>query len=279
MGTYLREALTRGPHPGRLDRAEPLADPTRSGVEGCTMRRWMVLAAVGAAVAGLFVVASRSRSAPRKGVRKAFWIPFFGVPSGRLGRAGVWALAKRHGAFAAMAKELDLQPGDDLLDIGCGPGGLLTEQASGVHFVAGLDLSDISLEMARQRLGDRIAAGTAEVAKGDAMALPWEDGRFSVVASMNCVKFVQDPPRVVQEMYRVLRPGGRAFLTVDHRTHQDQDASGERDAWGQWWWTDADARWLMEGAGFVDVTVSVLPVATKEHVFRGTKPADIAAGR
>jgi ubiquinone/menaquinone biosynthesis C-methylase UbiE len=177
-----------------------------------------------------------------------------------------------------MAEELGLQPEDDLLDIGCGPGGLLTEQASHVHFVAGLDLSDISVVTARQRLADRIAAGTAEVVKGDAVALPWEDGRFSVVSSMNCVKFVPEPLRAVQEMYRVLRPGGRAFLTVDHKAHPHQDESGKVDAWGQWWWSDADARRLMEGAGFVDVALSVLPLATKEHVFRGTKPAGIATG-
>jgi len=246
---------------------------------GAAMRRWGFLVGVAAVVGGNFVVAPRTTGATGKGLRRAFWIPFFGVPSGRLGRAGVRVLAKRHGAFAAMAKELDLQPEDDLLDIGCGPGGLLTEQASQVHFVAGLDLSDISLGTARQRLADRIAAGTAEVVKGDAMALPWEDGRFSVVSSMNCVKFVPEPLRAVREMYRVLRPGGRAFLTVDHKAHPHQDESGKVDAWGQWWWSDADARRLMEGVGFVDVTLAVLPLATKEHVFRGTKPASIATGR
>ena len=242
---------------------------------GVAMRRRNVLVGVAAVVAGIFAVAPRTKDVPGKGLRRAFWIPFFGVPSGRLGRAGVRLLAKRHGAFAAMAKELDLQPEDDLLDIGCGPAGLLTEQASQVRYVAGLDLSDISLGTARQRLADRIAAGTAEVVKGDAVALPWEDGRFSVVSSMNCVKFVPEPVRVVQEMYRVLRPGGRAFLTVDHKAHPHQDESGKVDTWGQCWWSDADARRLMEGAGFVDVTLSVLPVATKEHVFRGTKPAGI----
>ena len=171
-----------------------------------------------------------------------------------------------------------LQPEDDLLDIGCGPGGLLTEQASQVHFVAGLDLSDISLGTARQRLADRIAAGTAEVVKGDAMALPWEDGRFSVVSSMNCVKFVPEPLRAVREMYRVLRPGGRAVVGLGQRI-QDQDESGKVDAWGQWQWSDADARRLIEGAGFVDVAVSVLPAGPKEQLVRGTKPADRATGR
>jgi len=46
-----------------------------------------------------------------------------------------------------------------------------------VRYVAGLDLSEIQLGMARQRLADRIGAGTAEIVMGDAMALPWEDGR------------------------------------------------------------------------------------------------------
>jgi len=62
---------------------------------------------------------------------------------------------------------------------------LLTEQASHVRYVAGLDLSEIQLGMARQGLADRIAAGTAEIVMGDATTLPWEDGRFSVVASQD----------------------------------------------------------------------------------------------
>jgi len=243
------------------------------------MRRGTVLAWAGAAVAGIFVVGSRSKGAPRKGGRRAFWSAFVGVPSGRLGRAGAQVLAMRHSFYALMAGELALQPEDDLLDIGCGSAGLLTEQASHVRYVAGLDLSEIQLGMARQRLADRIAAGTAEIVMGDAMALPWEDGRFSVVSSLNCVKFIPDPQQALREMYRVLRPGGRAVLTLDHRIHQDQDESGKVDAWGQWWWSDADARRLMEEAGFVDVAVSVLSVGTKEHLVRGTKPAGIATGR
>lgn len=180
-------------------------------------------------------------------------------------------LAKRHSFYAAIAGELAVQPDDDLPDVGYGSAGLLTEQASHVRHGAGLELSEIQLGMARERLADRIAAGTAEIVMGDAMALPWEDGRFSVVASLDCVKFVPDPQQALREMYRVLRPGGRAVLTFDKRI-KDQDKSGKVDAWGQWQWSEADARRLMQGAGFVDVAVSVLPVATKEQLVRGTKP-------
>ena len=245
---------------------------------GATRRRWIFWAGLGVIAAGVWVIAPHEPGTQGRGVRRALWIPFFGVPDGGLGRAGIRLLAKRHAAFAAMAKELDLQPDDDLLDIGCGPGGLLAEQAAHVRFVAGLDLSDLSLGKARQALADRITAGTAEVVQGDAMELPWADGRFSVVSSMNCLKFVPEPARAVREMFRVLRPGGRAFITSDHKAHPHQDESGKVDAWGQWWWSDADAQRLMESAGFVDVTLAVLPLTTKEHVFRGIKPERGATG-
>lgn len=87
------------------------------------------------------------------------------------------------------------------MEVGCGSARMLAEQATHVRFVAGLDLSDIQVAMASKRLAERIAAGTAEIVKGD-MALPWADGRFSVVGSLNCLKFVPDPLKALIEMHR-----------------------------------------------------------------------------
>jgi SAM-dependent methyltransferase len=105
-----------------------------------------------ALVAGVAVAAHRSKGVPGNGWRRAFWSAFAGVPSGRLGQVGTRVLATRHSFFAAMAGELALQPEDDLLDVGCGSAGLLTEQASHVRYVAGLDLSEIQLGLARRGL-------------------------------------------------------------------------------------------------------------------------------
>jgi len=91
------------------------------------------------------------------GLRRSFWLPFFGVPRGPLGRVGARLMPTLVGPlYAMMAKELDLQPDDDLLEVGCGSSRLLAEQTSQVHHVAGLDASEIQVGMARRRLADRV---------------------------------------------------------------------------------------------------------------------------
>lgn len=149
------------------------------------------------------------------GLRRSCWIPFFGVPQGPIGRFGAWLMPRVSRQFhRAMATELDLQPGDELVDGGCGAGTLFVEHASHVRFVAGIDASEIQVRLARERLADRIAAGTAEIVQGEADVLPWDDGRFTVATSVNALKFVPDPGAALREMRRVLRPGGRLVVTM-----------------------------------------------------------------
>ena len=113
--------------------------------------------------------------------------------------------------------------------------------------------------MARERLADRIAAGTAEVAHGDAAALPWDDGTFSAVTCMDAFPFFLDPQRVLTEILRVLRPGGRMVMQIGmrwpdgppkHIMHPTShvDVSDE-DAVGM----------LVEDAGFSEVSISYGP--------------------
>jgi SAM-dependent methyltransferase len=174
--------------------------------------------------------------------------------------------------YPMMAGELALRPDDDLLEVGCGSAGLLAEQASHVRYVAGLDASELQVGMARKRLAERLSTGTAEIVLGDAMALPWEDGRFSAVNCLNCLKFVPDPPKALREMSRVLRPGGRVVLTFDEDI-KDPARSGTIDAFGQWQWSADAARRMMEEAGFTDVSVGRTPTRVPMQLLRGVKPA------
>lgn len=209
------------------------------------------------------------------GLLRRFWTPFFGVPQGPLGRLGAWLMTKKGRYFRAMAAELDLRADDELLDVGCGSARFFDEHTGHVRYVAGLDASEIQVGMARKRLSERIAAGTAEIVLGDVADLPWEDGRFSVVTSLDALKFVPDPAAALAEMSRVLRPGGRAVITMgdDSQARFGSAPSGTQSAWGIWCWSDADAQRLVEEAGFTDVTVSVLPVPSKSQLVRATKPA------
>ncbi len=231
------------------DRAQPLANPAR--VQGGRMM----------------------------GLRRSWWYTFFGIPRGPLGRFGAWFMQRTNGTFyRAMAAELALQPDDELLDVGCGSARLFADHARDVRYVAGLDASEIQVAMARKRLAERIATGTAEIVQGPAGDLPWADGRFSVATSVNALKFVPDPLAALREMHRVLRPGGRMAVTMGEAEEAPADATeGIVDAWGQWQWTDAVAQRLAEAAGFVDVEVRVLPVFSKALLARGTKPLPATA--
>jgi SAM-dependent methyltransferase len=207
------------------------------------------------------------------GLRRSFWLPFFGIPRGPLGRVGARLLPiVARPLYAMVAGQLDLRPDDELLDVGCGSAGLLAEHASHVRHVAGLDASAIQVRMARKRLAGRIAAGTAEIVTGDAAALPWEDGRFSVLSSVNCLKFVPDPPRVLGEMHRVLRPDGRLVVTIDKQADK-WGRSGKVDAFGQWQWSVDDMRRMIEEAGFADVSVADMPTRLGLQFVRGVKRA------
>ena len=213
------------------------------------------------------------------GLRSRWWTTFFGVPKGPIGRIGVRVMTKTSPTFyRAMAAELDLGADDELLDVGCGSGGLLAEHAAQLPFVAGIDASELQLGMAHKRLAERVAAGTAEIVLGDAKALPWDDERFSVATSINAMKFFPDPAAALREMYRVLRSGGRLAITMGEAQYAPKGSTeAVVDGFGQWQWSDAAAQRLLEDAGFVDVAVSVLPVFSKALLVRGMKSVPPAA--
>jgi SAM-dependent methyltransferase len=101
-----------------------------------------------------------------------------------------------------------------VLDVACGPGnftGFFADQLDGDGFVIGLDNSVAMMERA---VRDNSAA-RAVYMRADARSLPFNDGAFDVVCCFAALHLVPEPIRVLQEMIRVLSPGGRiAVMTT-----------------------------------------------------------------
>lgn len=105
---------------------------------------------------------------------------------------------------------LDLQPTMRLLDIGCGTGVLLreAERACAGIAVVGVDLSQAMLTIARRGL-----PRSTPLLRADAEELPFSTARFHVVVSSSSFHFWPNPSRALEEIARILVPGGLLVLT------------------------------------------------------------------
>lgn len=101
-----------------------------------------------------------------------------------------------------------------VLDIGCGAGHLANHLASKKHLVSGIDLSENSLALARER----DVTKSVKYLYSNAYTLPFEDHAFDVVCAMDLLEHVEEPERVIAEASRVLKPGGIFFFHTFNRT-------------------------------------------------------------
>ncbi len=104
--------------------------------------------------------------------------------------------------------------GGRVLDVGVGTGLELPMFDSNVRLV-GIDLSDPMLEIARNRVARQNLANVEDLRVMDAMNLEFEDGAFDAVVAPYVVTTVPDPRRTLEEMARVVRPGGEIVI-VNH---------------------------------------------------------------
>ena len=179
------------------------------------------------------------------------------LPRGFVGRIVGWLMPLGHKPiYENVSKVLDLQPEDDVLEVACGPGHFLKNYASHVHSVAGLDLSEVMVRMATKKNKDRVAAGTAEFVQGEASQLPWDDSRFSVAITMGSIIAFPKPLEALKEMYRVLRPGGRAVVSIEYNAEDKLDHTKEVQRWGMWLWTEDEVRAMMKEAGFSEISIT-----------------------
>ena len=104
-----------------------------------------------------------------------------------------------------------LPSGARVLEIAPGPGYLAIEIARLGRFeVTGLDVSRTFVEIGRENA--RKAGVTVDFRHGDAAAVPFEANSFDLVVCQAAFKNFTEPVRALDEMHRVLRPGGSAII-------------------------------------------------------------------
>ncbi|MFI5003903.1 MAG: class I SAM-dependent methyltransferase [Solirubrobacterales bacterium] len=105
---------------------------------------------------------------------------------------------------------LELSSNDRVLDVACGPGNFTRgfARAASEGLVVGLDASKTMLAVAVRKTE---SANVAYV-RGDACTLPFRDGSFDAICCFAALYLIQEPMRALQEIARVLAPGGRVAL-------------------------------------------------------------------
>lgn len=117
-------------------------------------------------------------------------------------------------SFAGVGNPLglgELRPGEVVLDLGCGAG-LDSILAAGMVGAAGKVIGiDCTAEMISKAEVNAatVGAANAEFRQGEANALPLPDGSVDLALSNGVFNLCLDKPRVLAEVFRVLRPGGR----------------------------------------------------------------------
>jgi arsenite methyltransferase len=140
-------------------------------------------------------------------------------------------------SFAGVANHWTLgrvEPGSVVLDLGCGAGTdlLIAAQMTGpAGRVIGVDMTATMLDRARASAAE-MGLGNVELHESLIEALPFDDASVDVVISNGVIDLVPDKDAVLDEIDRVLRPGGRlqvADVVIHHEV--SEDARTRIDLW------------------------------------------------
>ena len=141
-------------------------------------------------------------------------------PKGFFGKVlFAWMTPKTIAHARWTADLLDVQPDDQIIEIGFGNGAnieLLLERAVRGS-VTGVEISKTALEMASKKNAKAISEGRVELHQAPGNAIPLENNVFDKACSVATAYVIEDMGAVFIEMFRVLKPNGRAAVTFPIR--------------------------------------------------------------
>jgi ubiquinone/menaquinone biosynthesis C-methylase UbiE len=177
-------------------------------------------------------------------------------PSGWFGRFFMSRLFNKGNAdLNHFIKELlDLQKSDKVLEVGYGPGKLINEIASITTkgIVEGIDFSEAMYTEASRINSKYIADNRVKLLVGNCDDMPYENGSFDKICTSNTLYFWDDPDKVLKEMLRIIKGGGKIVVGFRDKEHMDKLPLSD-DVFNTY--SSEEVAALLSNAGFADVVI------------------------
>jgi SAM-dependent methyltransferase len=124
-------------------------------------------------------------------------------------------LLLRH-VFAYEFAKTTIKPGSSVIEVGCGEGYGTSLLAQAASTITGLDVDEETVAHASRKYG----SDTVRFRSYDGRTLPFAEGSFDAAVSFQVIEHVRDDASFVDELHKVLKPGGILILTTPNRTYR-----------------------------------------------------------
>jgi SAM-dependent methyltransferase len=156
-------------------------------------------------------------------------------PTGWLGRAAAWGMNRGHSEMTDWGLgHISIGKQDTILDVGCGGGETVHKLAeiATKGQVYGIDFSDESVRVSRRRNRQLIQAGRVAIQHCSVSCLPFSDDALDLVTAVETHYFWPDLGSDLQEILRVLKPGGNLMIIGEAYKGGKHDERNRK--WVEW---------------------------------------------
>ncbi len=185
---------------------------------------------------------------------RAFLANQLGFPKGWFGKLLIRFLNRNNAMMNDLVlQNLDLQAGDRILEIGFG-GGYLIEQIANTalpQLVVGVEQSQDAIDLCKQKFRTQINKSEIEFYLADAIELPFPNGSFNKICTVNTIYFWAEPSKVFAECFRVLVDDGKLLISYNSKDFLSKQKFAEHGFIG---YEVSEIEAILKIAGFVNVT-------------------------